>query len=332
MSPRRGCAALALLLAAPLVTLASAPARAGDNDVVFARLASVRTDAKGVPTTAVGGNLEFRGLVSELGAVLAPRLLTPSDTLGFGGFQFTADVAYTSIDPDQSYWRALADATGPNGGSHAGMMPTVGVFARKGMWFPVPSLEVGAGIVHLVDSQMFAAQGYAKLGLHEGYHDLPLPSFAVRGAASRLMGQRELDLTIASLDLSVSKHVGIGGTWSIDPYGGWNILWMVPRSQVIDATPNIDPLSPGNMADSKLDFVFKDQTDILRQRLFVGAKLQYYVFQLTLEADFTLAGSSIDDRAGTDMKCTADAATTNCDSPDTSKLQKTYLMSIGVDF
>ena len=330
MASRRGIAALALALT--LTVMISARAQAGENDIVLARLGAIKTDNTGATSTVVGQNLEFRALVSELGVVLAPRLLTPSDTLGFGGFQFTADVGYTTISNKQSYWRVLEPATGGDAASHSGLMPTVGVFARKGMWFPIPSIEVGAGVVHLMDSQMFAAQGYAKLGVHEGYHDLPLPSLAVRGAVSRLMGQRELDLTIASFDVSVSKHVGVGGTWSIDPFAGWNLMWMIPRSQVIDATPNIDPLKMGNTDDSKLNFVFKDQVDILRQRLFVGTKLQYYVFQMTLEADFSLPGHSVDDRAGTDMKCTIDSPTTSCDSADTSKLQKTFLASIGFDF
>jgi hypothetical protein len=307
------------------LVLCSARAHAGDNDIVLARLGKINSGPGGA-MTVIGQNLEFRALVSELGIVFAPRLLAPSDTLGFGGFQFTADLGTTSISNDQSYWRVREGAT------TAGSMGTIGVFARKGMWFPVPSIEVGAGVVHLMDSQMFAAQGYAKLGLHEGYHDLPLPSFAVRGAASRLMGQRELDLTIASLDLSASKHFGIGGTWSIDPFAGWNLLWMVPRSQVIDATPNIDPLKDGNSEDSSLNFVFKDQANILRQRLFVGAKLQYYVFQLTLEADFALAGSSVDDRAGTNDMCQPSSTTINCDAKDTAKSQRTLAMSAGFDF
>ena len=35
---------------------------------------------------------------------------------------------------------------------------------------------------------MFALQGYAKLALQEGFHGWWLPSFAVRGAASQLLG------------------------------------------------------------------------------------------------------------------------------------------------
>ena len=50
--------------------------------------------------------------------------------------------------------------------------------------------------------------------------------------------------------------------------------------------------------------MFKDQANILRQRFFVGAKFQYYVFQLTIEAQFALAGTSVDDRTGTSTMCT----------------------------
>src|SRR5262249_4933132 len=153
---------------------------------------------------------------------------------------------------------------------------------------------IGAGAVHLIDSKTWAGQLYAKFGLHEGYHELPIPSVAVRGAVSRMMNQRELDMTVASLDITASKHIGVGGTWRLDPFGGWNLLMIVPRSEVIEGSPNIDPLSPGNQGDEMLNFVFKDQNNIYRNRFFVGAKLQYYVFEVTLEAQFALAGSSVD--------------------------------------
>jgi hypothetical protein len=178
---------------------------------------------------------------------------------------------------------------------------------RKGMWFPVPSLEFGAGAVHLMGSRLWTAQGYAKIALHEGYHDLPIPSLAVRGAVSRLIGQKDLDLTIISIDASIGKHVGVGGTWNANPYLGYNVLLMVPRSEVIDPTPNVDGLDPANMDDRQLNFVFKDQDDIIRHRVFFGAKLRYYVFAMTVEGTYAMAGSSIDDRASAD-ECTTSVA------------------------
>ncbi len=323
---RAGCWALALA-----ALLAPGAAAADVNDLVLGRLTN-RVDAD----TIVTQNAELRSLASQLGVVLAPHLLTPADTLGFGGFQLTVDYAATTIDADAAYWRARRgspDREGIGGVAHGpGTLSTLGFFVRKGMWFPVPSFELGAGAVHLVDSRIWTGQLYAKLALHEGYAGLPLPSLAVRGAVSRMMEQRELDLTVASVDVALSKHVGIGGTWRFDPFAGWNLLVIVPRSEVIDPTPNIDPLDRMTATDRDNSFVFSDQDNILRHRFFFGAKLQYYVVQLTLEASFALAGSSIDNRAGTNNRCAPASTTTFCDAKDASPAQRTLSLSAGVDF
>jgi hypothetical protein len=275
-------------------------------------------------------------LASQLGVVLAPHLLTPADTLGFGGFQLDVSAAQTTIDAGAAYWRARAgspDPAGTGGVAHGpSALRTVGLFAHKGMWLPAPSFELGVGAVHLVDSSLWAAQAYGKLALVEGYHDLPLPSVAVRGAVSRLMNQSQLDLTVVSLDAMISKHVGVGGTWRFDPYAGWDVLLIVPRSAVIDATPQVDPLVPGNELDGMNNFVFKDQTTIVRQRLVVGAKFQYDVVQLTIEAQLALAGRSVDDRAGTSDPCQPNSTTTACDARDTAAAQTTLSASAGFDF
>jgi hypothetical protein len=303
---------------------------------VLSRLARLETDASGTVVSAVGQNRDLRALASQLGVVLAPHLLTPADTLGFGGFQLTVDYAATTIDSRASYWRALESSSDPAGtGNNAhgtDMLRTVGLFERKGMWFPVPSMELGAGGIHLVDSHVWTGQLYAKLALHEGYHDLPIPSLAVRGGVSRMMTQRELDLTVASLDIAISKHFGVGSTWRWDPYGGWNLLMIIPRSEVIDPTPAVDPLNPATEADLMNNFVFAEQDTILRHRFFVGAKFQYYVFQFTVEAQFALAGKSVDDRGGTNEECMPNSTTIVCDATDTAATQRTLSVSAGFDF
>jgi len=285
---------------------ASRLAWAGDNDIVLSRLGDMSGNG------AVGNAADFRSLTSELGVVLAPRLLSPADTLGFGGFQFTADVGFTSIDPNAGYWRARAGSSQPTGpGPHGGsIMPTVGVFARKGMWFPVPSFEIGGGMMQLLGSRIMTGQVYAKLALHEGYHDLPLPSLALRGAASRMMGESDLDLTVASVDVSAGKEIGIGGTFNLTPYGGYNLLIIIPRSELIDKTPQIAD-------DPAMSFVFATQDDILRHRLFAGARVRYSIFAMTLEGQFTLAGASEDAASG---------------AVDVASGQVTISSSFGVDF
>ncbi|MCG8419945.1 MAG: hypothetical protein MJE77_18590 [Proteobacteria bacterium] len=281
----------------------------------MSRLSTVVEEDGGEPMVVTDGQ-DFRSLASELGVVLAPRLLAPADTLGFGGFQFAGDLSFTTISNDEDFWRAREASSDPSAsGNHGGsLMPTLGLFARKGIWLPLPSFEVGIGIIHLLDSNTFAAQGYAKLALHEGYHDLPLPSIAVRGAASRMMGAPQLDLTIASIDVSLSKAFGISGTFQLEPFGGWNALIIVPRSEVIDPTPHM-----GN--DDNLNFVFRNQDSIFRNRFFMGFKVQYYIFAVIVEANITLKGTSADDQPGTDN-----------DSADEAGLQQAYTVAIGMDF
>ena len=326
----------ALVALAVIASFGPRPALAGKNDLVLARLATRTTDGAGTVLGVVGQNLEFRALASQLGVVLAPHLLTPADTLGFGGFQFDVDASQTSIDSIQPYWRVLAgsrDPTGTNRLAHgASVLRTIGMFAHKGLWFPIPSFELGAGAVHLIDSTTWAAQLYGKIGVHEGYHDLPIPSVSVRGAVSRMMNQRELDLTVASVDVTVSKHVGIAGTWRLDPFAGWDMLLIVPRSEVIDATPDVDPLQMGMEGDAANNFVFKDQSTITRQRFLVGAKVQYSVVQLTFEAQYALAGSSVDDRAGTTTACQPYSTTSRCQARDIAAAQTTVSVSAGFDF
>jgi hypothetical protein len=336
MPGKRG---LAAAIAAATLTVAGS-AHAGDNDLVMARLGTVIEDGSGMPIDVVGDNQQFRSLVSELGVVMAPRLLAPADTLGFGGFQFSLDYAFTGISNDAPYWRVLEGSEDPSSSTAVhgdGLMQTVGIFARKGMWFPAPSFEVGAGAVHLTGSKLWSAQGYAKFALHEGFHDLPIPSVAARGAVSRLMGSEDLDMTVASFDLSAAKHLGVGGTMGLDPYLGWNLLVIIPRSEVVDRTPQYDPLDPppGVMADENMNFVFRDQADVVRHRLFFGTKIQYYVFALTLEASFTLAGGSVDDRSGVDLACddVADPGDlSRCDATDKAALQESFSASLGLDF
>src|SRR5689334_1299025 len=116
-------------IAAAIILVLCAPAAADSNDLVLSRLGT-RIMTGGTVTSIVGQNLEFRALASQLGVVLAPHLLTPADSIGFSGFQFTVDYAMTTIDQGAPQWRALEASAAPTS------MRTVGLFARKGMWFP----------------------------------------------------------------------------------------------------------------------------------------------------------------------------------------------------
>ena len=144
------------------------------------------------------GQSNYRSMMSELGVAIAPRLMTPADTLGYAGFQFSAELGVTKIHSDRPYWRGVdaVNPLNPSAGHADNYLTTVGGFVRKGLWFPLPAFEFGAGALNVLGSRMYALQGYAKIALQEGFHGWALPSFAVRGAASQLLGTSQVDMTV----------------------------------------------------------------------------------------------------------------------------------------
>ena len=315
-----------------LVLVTASPALADKHDLVLSRLAETSTTGDDVIADAQA----FRSLASELGVVLAPRFLSGAETLGLSGFQFSTQLSYTTISSDKDFWCATEENAGCGGGQTKGSqaLSTVGFFARKGIWLPIPSFEVGAGALHLVDSRMWAGQVYGKFALHEGFHDWPVPSLSARGAASRLFGSEQLDLTVASLDVDVSKPFGVAGVVTLEPYIGFNWLWVVARSEVIDHTPHIDPLAtPDDPSDLRMNFVFPAQDTISRSRLFGGFTFEYEVFLLAFEANIAFAGDSMDDRAGS-VSCASASADelASCDAEDQSGTQATFSFALALDF
>jgi hypothetical protein len=301
-------------------------ASADPNDIVLNRFLTWDPTTKGFTNV---DQTAFRTLVSELGMVLAPAPMSPAQTLGWSGFEITTSLGWTTINSSavgangMPVWRALQSADPMTGAGAPGVLPTFSVKARKGLWLPVPSFEVGAGMTHILSSQMYAMDLDGKVALNEGYSRWPLPALAVRGAVTRLTGSTQLDLTVASVDVSVSKLFGIGGTWSLTPFGGWNYLFIIPRSQVIDATPGVDAYmqgtgTPPDNSDLKANFVFPNQSTITRQRLFLGLKAQYYKLAVLAEAQFILAGKS------TSGNITV--------IPDNARSQQSYIVSLALDF
>jgi hypothetical protein len=320
-----------------------AVARADQNDLNLLNLCATQDASCRSDTNALS---RYRSMMSELGVVVAPRLMTPADTLGYAGFQFSADLGITTINNNRkangdtsgiSYWDGIeAVHSGDRMAARpSSSLTTVGGFVRKGLWFPLPAFEFGAGAIDILGSHMYAMQGYAKLALQEGFHDWVLPSFAVRGSVSQLLGTSQVNMTVWGVDVLISKAFGIGGTARIEPYFGWNFLFIDARSGVIDATPTCDayaqsmtamgapapgtcdPANNGHLTDVNNNFTFQSQDVITRQRWSVGAKLKLSVLFVTVEGDLIPAGGSHD---------------SNADIADSSGTQESFNLSAGLDF
>jgi hypothetical protein len=354
-------APLALAITVGLA-FAARPARAGRNDLQLLNLCPLHTPAAGVlggavqecrwidrdPATGAtrGVTLDsdtqsrFRSLMSELGVVVAPRLVTPADTLGFSGFQFSAELGVTQISASRDYWDGVSAVNPANriASRPDNYLTTIGGYARKGLWLPLPALELGGGVLNVLGSSMFALQAYAKIGLQEGFHGWALPSLAVRGAVSQLVGTDQVDMTVSSLDVVISKAFSIGGTARFEPFAGWNILFIDARSGVIDATPACDayalkntpmggglpsPSCPAKQAgtwdDLQANFTFPRQDVITRQRISGGFKMKLAVLFMAVAYEITPAGRSNDERQSNGAR-------------DGSARQQSFSLSAGFDF
>jgi hypothetical protein len=337
------------------VLASGGPARAGNYDLQLLNLCPPTSSGtpecswvgrnadgslSGPVSPTADGQAAFRSLMSEMGVVIAPRLQTPADTLGYAGFQFSAEVGFTKINSSKSFWNGVEGHTAgaPAGTNSDTYLTTVGAFVRKGLWLPVPALEYGVGALNIVGTRMYAVQGYAKIALQEGFHGWWLPSFAVRGAVSQLLGTDQVDLTVFSIDGVISKAFGLAGTSRIEPFLGGNILLIDARSEVIDATPKCDAVAAeqgsdmaGNCAASQLgtsndtfaNFTFPEQSLITRYRLSGGFKLKMSVLFLVAEFDYTLAGKTNDGQQPTGQPQAV---------RDLSGGQQAYSLSFGFDF
>ncbi len=283
-------------------------------------LASGKYDVDLTPLGAGGkDNAAFRSLSSEIGTLMAPKPVDPADSLGLSGFAVAYDLSINTIGNDKGYWTATT--SGPNK-----VVPTMQVYGRKGLW---PGVEIGAGATHLFDSNMWALGGYGKIALHEGFHHLPIPSIAIRFAGSQLLGAKDLKLSMLTPGIEVSHVFGLGKTFNITPYVGYEALLILASSTVVDATPNCDEFPDGYNEDAcdpgntTSEFVFKRQDVIVRHRPYLGARFIFSVLRFTFEAMFVPPGRS---------EATLDEAGTSETVKDGSTFQQQYTFSVGFDF
>lgn len=268
-----------------LALVAPSRARGDENDLTLERIAGMPSSVGNYnDPTSIAQQTMYRSLMSELAVVMSPRALTPADTLGYSGFQLALETSFTQITSGADYWqKGVENVSGP-------FLSTLTVMARKGIWLPLPGFEIGAGATKLFNSNMYAVQGYAKFALHEGFHDWALPSFALRGSVSHLLGASEVDLTSVGIDASLSKSFGIAGTVTLDPYVGAGTLLSFVHGQVIDETPNIDAV--GNPKDVNSNTTFPDPDMIVRWRLYGGFRLLYAFLAFTGEFVYTFCNDT----------------------------------------
>jgi len=202
-------------------------------------------------------NAAFRNLVGELGFAIAPPLVRPARSTGFGGFVLSLDVTMTSINANAAtadgtkYWEqgtrgpvdSSSKAFGTRNPSPDSLLALYSLRARKGLPF---GFELGTSMGHLANTSMFAIGGDLHWSLLEGFRTGALgfmPDIAVGGGVRTLVGSSKLYLTTASVDVIVSKAITLADSGRLSPFVGYQRLMIFGNSSIVDLTPNVDPLT-----------------------------------------------------------------------------------------
>jgi hypothetical protein len=273
------------------VMLTSSLAQARDNDLVLSRFSTFEPEPCGprpnpdqpisdtnqpqsICGQVVPDSVSFNNLVLDLGEVFAPRIGNPAETLGQAGFAFSAMGSVSFIPNTNEYWQLVVEDGDPPPAMFTGH-----VQVRKGLPF---SFEMVGNMTYLTNSEMFAVGADLKWALHEGF--FYMPDVAVRGSVNTILGSEYLNLVTAGWDVSISKNFGLGGVVSLAPFAGYQNLYVIGSSRLINAYPQ-DPRPPQTNSQNEVfapEFVF-DQHTASVNRFFLGTRLNVWILSFVLE-------------------------------------------------
>jgi hypothetical protein len=257
--------------AALCVLLVSVTAGAKQNDI----------SARGVgrPASHDGSDpavQRYSNLSNELAVALSPKGMTPAETLGINGFEFSLGMNVTPIRSERDYWQGQPGMPVFEGVATGGDVPdalvTPVVQLRKGL--PL-STEIAISGTYLASSQIFMLGTDLKIAWHESYFRW-VPAFATRLSAGRLFGASDLDLITAEADAILSLPIGLGGMLQLTPYFGMGVLMVHVNSQVIDETPyrvSADAEQRGGQRGSLYNFPTLDLVDNRHTRAIIGCRV-----------------------------------------------------------
>ena len=103
-------------------------------------------------------NPGFRSVMSELGAVFAPNILSPSDTQGYGGFSFDVQFGWTMVNPKKNSADYISTVQEHSGGNATGKTKEISTRGHR-YWRAAGSVNKNAfSQANIRDQQKYAAK------------------------------------------------------------------------------------------------------------------------------------------------------------------------------
>lgn len=184
----------------------------------------------------------FHRFSSQLGFAVAAPITTGAATTGTKGFYLGFETSIASIDDGAQYWRlgTRGDGTGGENRFVNGSLASSRLHLRKGLPF---GIEVGLEGGRFYDTSLWVFGADLKIALVEGFREGwkgILPDVALRGTVRTLAGSGQLQMTVPSFDLIVSKKIVLGSVFELTPIVGAQLFWIMADSEVVDLTPDVD--------------------------------------------------------------------------------------------
>jgi hypothetical protein len=197
-------------------------------------------------------NVAWAKLMSQYAMAIAPPAMHPARTTGYGGFQLSLFGTFTTISKDESFIKRGTEGAITDGkkfpssnGSPDGMLQVYGVTGRKGLPY---GFELQGSVGYIANTELVTVGGGIRLAPFEGWRkwfDL-----SVGGYVNTLTGTNKVKMTVPALDVQASRPFVIADQVILQPYFGWQIIWINVDSGVIDATPGFDGLGKCNARPS----------------------------------------------------------------------------------
>ncbi len=191
---------------------------------------------------------DFEDLSRQIGIAISYAPLAPAEPLGIIGFDVGLEVTAVDIDQDESFWTSAVGETPPS------YLVIPKIHAQKGLPF---GFDVGLEYAKAPGTNIGFIGGELKWAFIKG--GMAIPSVALRGSYTQLLGVDDLDLITYGADLSISK-----GFAFLTPYAGVGQIWISSESDI------------GNL----------DKENLSLTKGFIGLKVTIFVFSFVAEADF----------------------------------------------
>ncbi len=195
-------------------------------------------------------HVSFKKLMSQYAFAFAPNAMHSARTTGYGGFNIAIEADYTKISSDADYWKrgtqgpvdASNNSSSTENASPQGMLQLYSLKFRKGFGF---GLELAGAVGFMPKTSIISGGADVRMSLLEGFRKGlggVLPDIAVGGGVRTITGTPQFQMTIAGLDVQISKPLPIQDSSVLTPYVGYQYLWIFADSGLIDLTPGTDAI------------------------------------------------------------------------------------------